>query len=75
MNSEPRKDLARYQEALLSQLFGHSQAPEIILAMNKDLKGTKWDGYLNNADPDVLEMAALIFKKWGCHGGPECQHR
>ncbi|MDF1663653.1 MAG: hypothetical protein P1V97_17925 [Planctomycetota bacterium] len=74
MKTESKKDLARYQEALLTTLFENQSAPAIIEALQRDLKTTPWASYLDDADPDILELAAVIFQKWGCCGGARCQH-
>lgn len=73
MNTDAGKDLARYQEALLTTLFENERAPAIREGLKRELNGTPWDNYLDNADPDILELAAVIFQKWGCHGGPRCR--
>lgn len=73
-NPKAEASLARFQEALLKALFENENALEIKEQTLGDCPPPKWRDYLQGADPEMLELAALIFQKWGCQGGEECSH-
>lgn len=69
--------LASYQNQLFRALFEHSQAEDVQAVLDQFLEGEvdeSLKNYIRAMQPEMLELAAVIFKKWGCRGGPDCRH-
>lgn len=73
-NPKADASLAQFQESLLKALFENESALEIKEQALGECLSPKWREYLEGADPEMLELAALIFQKWGCQGGEGCSH-
>lgn len=56
--------LACFQEALLKALSEEQSAAEIKAAIEEDCSAPEWREYLEGADSEMLELAAIIFQKW-----------
>lgn len=64
MNSEDR-ELAAFQACLLNALHGQETASAIFAAMADDEATLPFRDYIAGFEPEMLEVAALLVKKWG----------
>jgi hypothetical protein len=64
MNNEDL-ELAAFQACFLNALHGHETASAIIAAMADDDAALPFMDYIAGFEPEMLEVAALLVKKWG----------
>jgi hypothetical protein len=58
-------ELEAFQSCLLDALYAHSSAAEIQDALLKHPNSSAFQDYMNEFDPEMLEVAAQLVKKWG----------
>lgn len=62
------KQLAEFQACLLDVLYNHETADQIIAALQDSDAALPYRDYLSMAEPEMLEVAAELVKKWGVKG-------
>jgi hypothetical protein len=62
------KQLAVFQACLLDALYNHETADQIIAALQASDATLPFRDYLSMAEPEMLEVAAELVKKWGVKG-------
>ncbi|MEI7928631.1 MAG: hypothetical protein WCH40_08775 [Verrucomicrobiales bacterium] len=58
-------ELADFQTCLLSALHQHDSADAILETLLSDDATLPFRGYVAKFEPEMLELAALLVKKWG----------
>lgn len=58
-------ELAAFQACFLNALHRHETASAIIAAMSDDDAALPFSDYIAGFEPEMLEVAALLVKKWG----------
>lgn len=64
MNEEDR-ELADFQACLLNALHEHDTAESILAAMSGNDATLPFRDYITGFEPEMLELAAILVKKWG----------
>jgi hypothetical protein len=64
MNSDDT-ELAEFQACLLNALHGHETAAAILAALAEDKASLPFRDYVAGFEPEMLEVAAILVKKWG----------
>jgi hypothetical protein len=59
------EQLGAYQAALLDLLAQPLTVPEIVARMNQDSAFTAYGDYMASFEPEMIEVAAELVKKWG----------
>ncbi len=58
-------ELEAFQSCLLDALYAHTTASEIQEALLQHPESSAFQEYMNEFDPEMLEVAAQLVKKWG----------
>ena len=58
-------ELAAFQACFLNALHRHETASAIIAALADDDAAIPFSDYIAGFEPEMLEVAALLVKKWG----------
>ncbi len=58
-------ELAAFQACLLETLHQHTDAASILTALRNSESTQPFVDYINSFEPEMLELAALLVKKWG----------
>lgn len=64
MNASDR-ELAAFQTCMLNALHEHQSAADILAVMRDDDATLPFRDYIAGFEPEMLEVAALLVKKWG----------
>lgn len=65
------QELADFQACLLDVLHKHHHAEEIMAALNASVATLAFRDYISTFEPEMLEVAALLVKKWGVKSSEE----
>lgn len=58
-------ELAAFQACLLETLHQQTDAASILTALRNSEATQPFADYLDSFEPEMLELAALLVKKWG----------
>ncbi len=58
-------ELAAFQAFLLETLHQQTDAASILTALRNSESTQPFVDYINSFEPEMLELAALLVKKWG----------
>ena len=64
-------ELAAFQACLLEVLHRHRDADSILAALRDSAATRPFAGYLDGFEPEMLELAALLVRKWARRSTPE----
>lgn len=64
MNNDDR-ELAAFQACLLDALYKHETAAAILAALVDSKATLPFRDYIGGFEPEMLEVAAALVKKWG----------
>lgn len=63
-------ELAAFQACLLETLHQQTDAASILTALRNSEATQPFADYLNSFEPEMLELAAILVKKWGRKTNP-----
>lgn len=63
-------ELAAFQACLLETLHQQTDADSILTALRNSESTQPFADYINSFEPEMLELAALLVKKWGRKSSP-----
>lgn len=58
------KELADFQTCMLNAMYDHDSASEIFAVLNSSDATLPFRDYISGFEPEMLEVAALLVKKW-----------
>ncbi len=63
-------ELAAFQACLLETLHRQTDAASILAALRASEATQPFTDYVNSFEPEMLELAAMLVKKWGRKASP-----
>lgn len=61
------QDLADFQAYVLETLSTHDTSEKILSHLSSQLLDESLGSYINTWDPNMVDVAATLVKKWGQH--------